>query len=69
MDMVFLAKDNEYHKVDVQYMNYLLLLLLSNHFYLKQLMEPIYNHLNIDLLDNKPKTKYETIQILRTSKV
>jgi hypothetical protein len=54
MDMEFHAKDNEDHKVVVQHMNCLLLMLLLNHLYLKQLMEPINYHLNIDCLYNKP---------------
>ncbi len=55
MDMGFLAKDNEDHTVVVQHMNCLLLLLLSNHFYLKLLMEPIKYHSNNYFLDNKPE--------------
>ena len=69
MDMEFLAIDNEDHKVVFQHMNLVLLMLLLNHFYLKQLMEPIKYHLNIDFLDNKPKNKYINYLNIKKRKV
>ncbi len=39
MGMVLFAKDNEDHKVVFQHMNLVLLMLLLNHFYLRQLLE------------------------------
>ena len=57
MDMVFLAKDNEHHKVVVQHMNSILFMLLLTHFYSKLLLEPIYHPLNNSFLDNKPENQ------------
>ena len=39
--MMCLAKDNEVHIVVVQHMNIIRLMLLSNHYYLKHLLEPV----------------------------
>ncbi len=64
--MKFLIKDNEDHKVVVQHMNCLLLLLLSNHFYLKQSLEPIKYHLYIGYLHNRPE--FKTLNYLNTKK-
>jgi hypothetical protein len=57
MDMEFLARDNEDHTIAVQHMYCLLLLLLSNHSYLLQVMEPIMYHLSNYFLDSKPGKK------------
>jgi hypothetical protein len=55
MDMGLFAKDNEDHKVVFQHMKLVLLMLLSLHFYLKQVMESMENLANIDLQYNKPE--------------
>ncbi len=54
--MVIPAKDNEDHTIVGQHMICLLLLLLSIHFYLKQLMEPTEYHSHKEFRGNKPKT-------------
>jgi hypothetical protein len=54
--MVYHAINNEHHRVVFQHMYLVLLKLLLNHFYLKQSMESIHYHLNIDFLDNIPIT-------------
>ena len=64
MDMEFPAKDNEDHKVVFQHMNLVLLMLLLNHFYRKQLMQPIKHHLNIEFLDSKPENSVNDHQII-----
>jgi hypothetical protein len=66
MDMEFLSKDNENHKVVFQHMNRLPLLLLSSQFYLTQLMRPIKNHSNKDFLDSKPEN--EILNLLNARK-
>ena len=55
--MEFLAKDNEDHKVVVQHMTLVLLLLLSIHFYMIQWMESINYHSHSYFPDNKPENK------------
>jgi hypothetical protein len=62
--MEFPAIDNEDHKVVLQHMHCLLLLLLSNHFYLIQLMEATEYHSSNYFQDNKPE-----INSIKLSKV
>jgi hypothetical protein len=61
--MVDHAINNEHHRVVFQHMYLELLMLLLNHFYLKQLMESINYHLNIDFLDNIPITTNKFYQL------
>ncbi len=67
--MGFLAIDNEDHTIVFQHMSSLLLMLLSNRFYLIQLMEPIEYHSYSYFLDNKPKKKtYHYLNTMRKEK-
>ena len=54
MGMAFLSKDNEDHTVVFQHTICPLSTLLSIHFYLTQLMQPIKHHSSTDCPDNKP---------------
>jgi hypothetical protein len=61
--MEFLAKDNEDRKVLGKRMNRLLLILLLNRLYSKQVLEPITYRPHIDFLDNKPEN--QKIELLK----